>query len=72
MSAFHPIATKQRPQVYVGLVPKTDIAQKRKDDGAPHVIGLVRRCLVASCIHDGSRKSLRVGKAKFVTTRNLY
>ena len=25
MSAFHPIATKQRTQFYVGFVPKTDI-----------------------------------------------
>jgi hypothetical protein len=25
MSAFHPIATKQRPQFYVGLVPVPDI-----------------------------------------------
>ncbi len=27
MSAFHPIATKQRTQFYVGFVPKADIAQ---------------------------------------------
>ena len=34
--------------------------------------GTVHRCLVAARINDGPCKAPRVGKAKFVTTWNLY